>query len=209
MKFNFHKAITILLVFMTILSCQKEDDSFIEEESLIENKIKKVHLEKNASDIRVVCSIEGIPRGYQVEEYFTNGSCPNFNLFLGRFNAAIISKDGTPKISRAGAGCDDNYCIWIVGSNFENGSYVDVRTTTGPNIIGNYRAPERTLTTNAQGQQVITFRLRSAYERNQFANNGLRIWVVNPEARKWADGRIVRRPRDIIIIDPPCNPICP
>jgi len=149
---------------------------------LIESEPEELNSQKSSTDIRVVCSIEGIPPGYIVEEYFNNGSCPNYNLFLGRFNAAIVSKDGTPKISRAGAGCNDNYCIWIVGSNFENGCY--------------------------EGQQVITFRLRSAYERQLFAQSGLRIWVVNPEARKWADGRTVRRPRDIII-DPPCDPICP
>lgn len=204
---NYLKTLVIVLLLIGSYSCQKEDDSVMEE-NLMEIKLEALSAQKSTADIRVVCSIEGIPSGYIVEEYFNNGSCPNYNLFLGRYNAAIVSKDGTPKISRAGAGCNDNYCIWIVGSNFENGSYVDIRPVNSGTIIGNYRSPDRTLTTNAQGQQVITFRLRSAYERQQFAQNGLRIWVVNPEARKWADGRTVRRPRDIII-DPPCDPICP
>ncbi|MBQ4819334.1 hypothetical protein [Aquimarina sp. MMG016] len=207
MKSLLLKTLSVILL-LGLLSCQQEDDEFLEGELSLEQETTISNLEKSGADFMVVCSIEGIPPGYVVEEYFTNGSCPNFNLFLGRYNAAIVTRDGTPKIFSAGAGCEDNYCIWIVGDNFESGCYVDVRSTTGSNIIGNYRAPERTLTTNAQGQQVITFRLRSAQEFYEFARRGLRIWVVNPVARKWADGRTVRRPRDIII-DPPCDPICP
>ncbi|RZS93901.1 hypothetical protein [Aquimarina brevivitae] len=198
----------IALAFLTVfLSCQNEPEELFEDDA-ITNDNSTTALEKNYLDINIVCSVEGIPPGWNVDEYINSPNCPNYNLFFGRYNAAIISRDGTPKINRAGAGCQDNYCIWIVGENFESNAYVDIRTTTGSSIIGTYRGSNRTLTTNAQGQQVITLRLGSAYERSQFASRGLRIWVVNPQARKWADGRTVRRPGDIII-DPPCNPICP
>ncbi|WP_299436189.1 hypothetical protein [uncultured Aquimarina sp.] len=206
MKNILKKAVFALLI-LAVISCQKEDDGTLEENLLIESEIS----EKSNSDILIVCSVDGIPNGYIVQEYIYNSQCPNSNLFLGTYNAAIVERNGTPKIISAGAGCADNYCIWIVGTNFENGSYVDVRTTSGSSIIGTYRGANRTLTTNAQGQQVITLRLGSAYERNQFASSGLRIWVVNPVARKWADGRTVRRPGggNGNPIDPPCNPRCP
>ncbi|MDY8136195.1 hypothetical protein [Aquimarina sp. 2201CG5-10] len=207
MKTNAIKIVFIITLLIGAISCQKEDDVFIENESLIENENLELDSQKSANDVQVVCSIDGIPPGFKVEEYLTIPRCPNVNLFLGRYNAAIVSRDGTPKIFRAGAGCDDNYCIWIVGDNFESNAYVDIRTTTGSSIIGTYRGSNRQQYVNAQGQDVITLRLGSAFERTEFASRGLRIWVVNPEARKWADGRTVRRPNDHI--DPPCDPICP
>jgi len=204
----------ILIVFLLIgiSSCQKEEtDAYMEEEALIESKIEELSLQKSGVDYRLVCSIEGIPAGYQVEEYFNFGRCPNYNLFLGRFNAAIVSRivtppNNTPVINNAGTGCVDNYCIWITGSNFEDGAYVDFRTTTGSSIISSYRGADRTLTTSASGQQTIRLRLRSQFEKNEITSHGLRMWVVNPVARKWADGRTIRR---VGIIEPPCNPICP
>ncbi len=210
MKKLFRLTVLFLLV-ITTLSCESNNDTFEEDNLLLENET----LEKiGPGDTRIICSIEGVPNGYVIEEYLTLPRCPNFNLFLGRFNAAVVKKINTipndkPVISRAGAGCNDNYCIWIVGSKFEDNAYVDIRTATGSSIIGTYRGSNRVQYVNAQGQDVITLRLHSEFERNEFARRGLRIWVVNPVARKWADGRLVKRPRGGGIIDPPCNPICP
>ncbi len=208
MKLNIFK-IVLMVLFLGIVGCQKEDDHYLHEESITENSEIELDLKKNQSSVSVVCSIEGIPPGYKVEEYITVSRCPNVNLFLGRYNAAIVSKDGTPKIVSAGAGCDDYYCIWIVGDNFESNAYVDIRSPNGANIIGTYRGTDRQQYVNNQGQDVITLRLRSQAERNLFANGGLRIWVVNPVARKWGDGRTIRRPGGVIIDPDPCNPICP
>ncbi len=204
---NILKKTIFALLLLTVISCQKEDDGILEENLLIENEIN----EKSNPEYRIVCSVDGIPNGYFVEEYIYNDNCPFTNLFPGGYNGAIVKRNGTPRLISAGAGCDDNYCIWIKGSNFDNNSYVDIRTTTGSTIIGTYRGSNRTLTTNTQGQQVITLRLGSSYERSQFASRGLRIWVVNPDPRKWADGRTVKRPGsgNGNPIDPPCNPICP
>jgi len=105
-----------------------------------------------------------------------------------------VREIGVPIIFNAGAGCDDNNCIWIVGNNFEENAYVDIRTTTGETIIGTYRGANRVQYVDDRGRDVITLRLSSDLEKNEFANRGLRIWVVNPVARKWADGRTVRRP---------------
>ncbi|WP_405206500.1 hypothetical protein [Aquimarina sp. LLG6339-5] len=205
---NYLRVITVLFLLIGIQSCEKEDNSFIEEQELLENEIS----DKSNPEYLFICSIDGIPNGYFVEEYIYNDNCPFTNLFPGGYNGAIVKRNGTPRLTAAGAGCADNYCIWIKGSNFDNNSYVDIRTTTGSTIIGTYRGSNRTLSTNAQGQQVITLRLSSAYERSQFSSRGLRIWVVNPDPRKWADGRTVRRPNtggDGNPIDPPCNPNCP
>ncbi|WP_025742293.1 hypothetical protein [Aquimarina pacifica] len=207
---NYLKTLILAFLFVGIYSCQKEDDSMYDQELSLEKETSLPDVTKSSPDILIVCSVDGIPNGYTVLEYINYSSeCPNINLFFGQYNAAIVKRDGTPKIISAGPGCSDNYCIWIKGTNFESSSYVDIRTTTGSTIIGTYRGANRTLTTNAQGEQVITLRLGSSYERSQFAGNGLRIWVVNPIARKWADGRVVKRPGSIDPIDPPCNPICP
>ncbi|MBQ4819331.1 hypothetical protein [Aquimarina sp. MMG016] len=198
----------LLLGILLMIGCQPEEDIFIESEQSIED-FTELNSEKNNTESLIVCSTQGIPPGYVLDHYLNVQGCPNQNLFLGRYNAALVRKiRETPQILRAGAGCDDNFCIWIVGDNFESNAYVDIRTTAGSSIIGTYRGSDRVQYVNSQGQDVITLRLGSAFERNQFANNGLRIWVVNPVARTWADGRTVRRPRDIII-DPPCDPICP
>ncbi|WP_298539788.1 hypothetical protein [uncultured Aquimarina sp.] len=199
----------LLLMFFIVISCQPKEDIFIENEQSIE-EITELNSEKSGDEFSIVCSIQGIPPGFELVQYLNVNGCPNYNLFPGGFNAALVQKNGTPKIFRVGAGCDDNYCIWIVGDNFEPNAYIDIRTTTGQSIIGTYRGSDRQINISPNGDDTMSIRLRSSFERQQFAQNGLRIWVVNPEARKWADGRTVRRPRDIVDIDePPCDPICP
>ncbi|MEW7293041.1 hypothetical protein [Aquimarina sp. 2304DJ70-9] len=214
--------ILVLTVFLLVVaSCQTEEEDTFQDELLVENNedvkiledIEDFDFRKSSAFLH--CSRDPFPPGYRVLYYTNSPTCePNYSiLYLGLYNAAIITPIGLPLISRAGAGCDDNYCIWIVGNNFEPNAYVDIRTATGSSIIGTYRGSNRVQYVNSQGQDVITLRLNSALERNEFANRGLRIWVVNPEARKWADGRTVRRPYtpgDSDPIDPDeCNPICP
>ena len=194
---------TIFLIsILVMVSCQKEDDLF-EEQLSVENTedIKVIEdldeLDLNKSTQFLHCANTPVPPGFRIVSYLNHSSCSSIVLYLGLYNAAIIESEAavlTPSIYSAGAGCDDYNCIWIVGDNFEPNAYVDIRTTSGSAIIGTYRGTDRTQYVNAQGQDVITLRLRSAYEINQFATNGLRIWVVNPEARTWADGRTVNRP---------------
>ncbi|KAA1245063.1 hypothetical protein [Aquimarina sp. RZ0] len=219
MKNNINKIILIFLLF-GIASCQKEDAIIPEQEVIQHTEDIKVITNFDDLDVSkssfqsIICSFQPIPTGFRVVGYlYDYPGCPNYPpFFLGIYNAALIEPIGLPRISRAGAGCEDNYCIWIVGSDFEEDAYVDIRTTSGSAIIGTYRGSNRVQYVNDQGQDVITLRLESALERNEFASRGLRIWVVNPEARKWGDGRTVRRPRDSGDggpIEPPCNPICP
>ncbi|MBW1298250.1 hypothetical protein [Aquimarina litoralis] len=194
----------LLLTFLITISCQPEEDLLLEESNI--NEIE-LNTDKSNGDFLVVCSTQGIPPGFELVQYLNVSGCPNYNLFPGGFNAALVQRNDAPQIFRAGAGCNDNYCIWIVGENFEPEAYIDVRTTTGETIIGTYRGSDRQINISANGDDTMSIRLRSEFERQQFAQNGLRIWVVNPEARKWADGRTVRRPRDFE--EPPCDPICP
>jgi hypothetical protein len=80
-------------------------------------------------------------------------------------------------------------CIWIVGSDFESGSTVDIRSVNGWSIIGKYKGHERSVT-KVNGKSVITLRLKSQYERNLFGQAGLRVWVTNPISGTWSNARI-------------------
>ncbi len=194
--------IAFTFLILCAISCQKEEDDLPEEELLSVNKENDSVLEKNYADAIVLCSIEAIPPGYSIVEYIIANNCPYTDLYFGTYNAVIVERISTPAIITTGAGCDDNFCIWIKGNYFEENAYVDIRSTHGSVILGTYRDSDRHQYVNNQGQDVITLRLRSQYEKDLFASTGLRIWVVNPIARKWADGRIVRRPGGDIGINP-------
>ncbi|WP_143569705.1 hypothetical protein [Tenacibaculum agarivorans] len=190
------------------------EETLIDTEKLIEeNELKKENLSpelkndilQERSSIRRFCSIFNpiIPIGYRVLYYENSVPCDfttfPANLYLGLYNTAvcihdpiIIPPSTTPLIKRAGSGCDDHYCIWILGKNFDDNSYVDVRTKNGSEIIASYRGADRVLTTSG-ADQLITVRFKTEFERREFATRGLRIWVVNPDPRKWADGRLIKR----------------
>ncbi|SHI46730.1 hypothetical protein [Aquimarina spongiae] len=184
-------------LFLHLVGCQTEDDVILEEENSIPTTIlyeNPVDLGKSSTPATFICAGTPLPNGYKIVGYLNHINCSSsFGLFLGFYNAAIIVPIGTPILSSAGSGCDDNFCIWIVGNDFESNAYVDIRTTTGNEIIGTYRGNDRVQYINDSGQDVITLRLASDFERSEFASRGLRIWVVNPDARKWGDGRTVRR----------------
>lgn len=91
-----------------------------------------------------------------------------------------------PVITNAGAGCDDNNCLFVVVRNIERDSYVDIRFVGSADPLS-YRGSELTLQPRVGGDHVITLRLRTAEERNQLRSRGLRVWVVNPHARVWND----------------------
>ena len=98
----------------------------------------------------------------------------------------------TPVIESAGSGCPDGNCIWINGTSFEAGAYVDVRPVSSGTIIGTYRGADRELT-RQNGKDTITIRLKTDQEETLFATEGLRVWVVNPTAGTWSSGVLVKR----------------
>ena len=96
-----------------------------------------------------------------------------------------------PEILNAGIGCETRDCIWIVGTNFNTESHVDIRTISGASILSSYHAGDRRFR-NEGGQQVITLRLKSAREVSLLRSQGLRIWVVNGSQRTWSAPQVVR-----------------
>ena len=105
----------------------------------------------------------------------------------------IYSEYGKPFLTGAGSGCNDNFCIWITGQNFDpTNSYVDVRDPNTWALLNTYSATDIVRYTD-NGHWVITLKLRTQHERNLFSSNGLRVFVVNPTYPQWADGRIVHQ----------------
>ena len=189
---NLTKGIILFICAIALISCQKEDD-FTQFQEVKSNTDHHKISAKN-SNIEEICIAYGIPAGYRVIDLVYRPYCPSQGSDFTP-NTAIIEKENrTPRIFRAGAGCNDNYCIWIVGENFEPNAYIDIRTTTGETIIGTYRGTDRQINISPNGDDTMSIRLRTSFERSEFASRGLRIWVVNPEARTWADGRTVTRP---------------
>ncbi|MCK8519970.1 hypothetical protein M0D21_00205 [Aquimarina sp. D1M17] len=190
---NLTRGIIFLICAIAFMSCQKEDDLFLEETTNLEVTDNSFENEVSSkSSVQTICYGIPIPEGYIPVQYVYRNFCPYIQGMT--FNAIVIKKDDSPRIINAGAGCDDNYCIWIVGENFEPDAYIDIRTTTGETIIGTYRGADRQINISPNGDDTMSIRLRTDLERSEFASRGLRIWVVNPEARKWADGRTVKRP---------------
>ena len=189
---NLTKGIILFICAIALISCQKEDD-FTQFQEVKLNTDQHTISAKNGNR-EEICIAYGIPDGYRVIDLVYRPYCPSQGPDFTP-NTAIIEKENrTPRIFRAGAGCNDNYCIWIVGENFEPNAYIDIRTTTGETIIGTYRGADRQINISPNGDDTMSIRLRTSFERSEFASRGLRIWVVNPEARTWADGRTVTRP---------------
>jgi len=158
------KSILIVLC-LGMFSCHKDDDN-LSQELILENQETQGSIEKNGDDLIIICSSQGIPDNFVIESYLNVNGCPNENLFLGRYNAVLGRRISprTPNIYRAGSGCNDNYCIWIVGENFEPNAYIDIRTTTGQSIIGTYRGADRQINISPNGDDTMSIRLRTPFE---------------------------------------------
>ena len=94
--------------------------------------------------------------------------------------------EAQPEIKNAGTGCDQGECIWIVGDHFNSDSHVDIRSMNGSAVLASYLNEDRILRLG-NGEDSITFRLKTAEERRLLKQEGLRIWVVNPSAGTWSD----------------------
>lgn len=99
-----------------------------------------------------------------------------------------------PVVTRAGSGCDDRYCIWIAGFNFEEGASVDIRHPSNWGLIASYKANDLVVSYNSSlKKEIITLKLKSSYERSLFASSGLRVYVVNPQSSLWKGAGLVKR----------------
>ncbi len=116
-------------------------------------------------------------------------SIPHFSMNY----PPVYNEFGKPVITAAGSGCNDLYCIWINGQNFDPAnSYVNIHHPATWALINTYSGADIARYAS-NGQWVITLRLKTAAEMNLFATSGLRVFVVNPTYQQWADGRLVRR----------------
>lgn len=97
---------------------------------------------------------------------------------------------GDPVITDIGMGCAQDECIWIIGRNFTEDSYVDLRKHGQGEILSSYRGSDVNISFEG-GQQVITLRLDTAGERRTMHQEGLRAWVVNPAQGTWSDPKVV------------------
>lgn len=192
MKFRCN-IIVYLALIVGVISCQT-DDIGVEEEIPVEQSKLIENLQEKSSQ-RIICISEDPPRGYRMVRYTSSRNCPLFGLL--EHNAKVIEKITSimPVINKAGSGCDDHYCIWIVGNLFGPNAYVDIRSNNGSGIIGTYRGNDRVQYVNDRGQDVITLRLRSSLERRLFRTQGLRVWVVNPDREIYSRSKRVQRLR--------------
>lgn len=106
----------------------------------------------------------------------------------GHFSMNFCEKYRVPAyIINAGSGCVDKNCIWIQGHFFEedNARIVIKDPDTYANI-NHYSNSEITVDHSNPNHDLITLRLKTAYEKNLFATKGLRALVVNDTHNSWS-----------------------
>lgn len=89
-----------------------------------------------------------------------------------------------PLVSRVGTGCSDGFGIWIHGSNFGEHPILELRQSGGrgpasDSILSLVIDPSRGQYGN---EETLSFCLTGEKERNAFADAGLDISIVNPQA---------------------------
>lgn len=106
----------------------------------------------------------------------------------GHFSMNYTEKYQVPAyITHAGSGCSDKNCIWILGHFFEEDNARVV--IKDPNTYANieyYSNSEITVDHSNTGFDKITLRLKTNYEKNLFATQGLRALVVNSTHNSWS-----------------------
>jgi hypothetical protein len=75
----------------------------------------------------------------------------------------------------------DNYGVLLYGANYDANSYVDIRSTTGANILASVQPPYITyLPGSVNG--ALSFRINDPTLQSLLATQGLRFYVVSPTA---------------------------
>lgn len=116
------------------------------------------------------------------EELFRNGLI--ITLENGSAYTSFEIKLSNIKLKEAGTGCDDNYCIYVVGNNLSSKTVVEVKDHNW-NLIRKYSGNEINYKDSGKNDnvQTITFRLNSEEEKQELDSNGLILTVVN--GNKW------------------------
>src|SRR5262249_36825641 len=110
-----------------------------------------------------------------------------------RSNTVTVAQPGAvaPQISNAGAGCDDNFCLWLVTGGLQPPAAGDVFDLGGA-LLGTYRGTDLTLDTS---NGVITLALKNGSpERTLFATAPLQVRVRNVSSGLSSNLYTVTRP---------------
>lgn len=103
---------------------------------------------------------------------------------LSQSQVSSLQPRTRPIVSRAGTGCSDGFGIWIHGSNFGDHPILELRQSGGrgpasDSILSLVTDPTRGQSGN---EEILSFCLTGEKERNTFADAGLDISIVNPQA---------------------------
>ncbi|VAW39393.1 hypothetical protein MNBD_GAMMA01-2026 [hydrothermal vent metagenome] len=86
----------------------------------------------------------------------------------------------TPVINIAKSVCNNNYCIQLLGSNFNATASVQVReNVNGSGILETYAGNDIYRRTPVGSEERIQFPIRNLIQQNKFNNNGLCFKVIN------------------------------
>ncbi|GAA4277993.1 zinc metalloprotease [Aquimarina mytili] len=139
--------------------------------------------------------IPGTPQSDPGSIMISNNCGVNWNGYTNFDKLALetIYTLPPPEIKRAGPGCSDKLCIWMVGKFFQHDkSIVEVKVPTGQ--IYRYNISDLVYNIDFQGQEVITLRLKTNNERNQFGRLGyVDVRIINPDNGDQSSFKRVRR----------------
>lgn len=94
-----------------------------------------------------------------------------------------------PNVIAAGRGCTKLDCIWIVVDNIESSTRVGIRYLDNNSYTPDLIIPRDKLNINFRKNggkgYVITFRITNSNILSALDKEGLNIWVVNPQNKKW------------------------
>ena len=98
---------------------------------------------------------------------------------------------GSPTLNSAGTGCNDQYCIFVTGQNFDSLCNVNVLDSNWKFVESHASVKEKNICTSDTN---LTFALGAA-GKNALLNGGVRITLINPGDKNWNTiGPVYRTP---------------
>ncbi len=114
------------------------------------------------------------------------GAGPHFSMHFSESYAAYLPAPAPPTISNAGVGCEDNFCIWITGTNFADDCTVQIADNNGAvlsTLSQVYRSADGTL---------VTLRLETEALQTAVSTTGVEVRIRNGATA--SNGAFVIRP---------------
>lgn len=97
-----------------------------------------------------------------------------------------------PVIERAGQGCPDSFCVWMVGKDFGSDAVARVFTSNGQ-LLNTYSTKRMNAELQPDGNQVLSFALATPEEMDTFENFGIQLEVHKTETDEKSARFFVRR----------------